>query len=239
MDLTTPFHQCRNAPGRSKPMETFTPKYDILPPAQQKLWSLLAPTRDLHFTLYGGTAVALRLGHRQSVDFDFFSHLPLDTGGACLTESMPFLKRATVIQQAPNTISYMTPDNVKLSFFGLISFGRVGEIDVTADGRLNVASLTDLFATKLAVLLQRVEVRDYIDIATIIQAGCPLDVGIAALNTLYGDTIPAAEVLRTITYFEGADFEPLSAELRRTLISAASTCTFDRSPLPRRAATLD
>jgi len=26
-----------------------------------------------HFILYGGTALALRLGHRESVDFDFFS----------------------------------------------------------------------------------------------------------------------------------------------------------------------
>ena len=44
----------------------------ILPPAQQKLWPLL---KDIpkSFILYGGTAIALQLGHRISVDFDFFS----------------------------------------------------------------------------------------------------------------------------------------------------------------------
>lgn len=50
----------------------FDPRLDILPAAQHRLWPELAKTPD-HFTLYGGTAVALRLAHRQSADFDFFS----------------------------------------------------------------------------------------------------------------------------------------------------------------------
>lgn len=45
---------------------------DVLPPGQQRLWPLLQPTLNLVFTLYEVTAIALRLGHRQSVDFDFF-----------------------------------------------------------------------------------------------------------------------------------------------------------------------
>jgi hypothetical protein len=39
---------------------------------------LLGPARSLGFVLYGGAAIALRLGHRQSVDFDFFSSRPLN-----------------------------------------------------------------------------------------------------------------------------------------------------------------
>jgi Nucleotidyl transferase AbiEii toxin, Type IV TA system len=50
----------------------FNPRLDILPDVQQRLWPELAQTPD-NFTLYGGTAIALRLGHRQSVDFDFFA----------------------------------------------------------------------------------------------------------------------------------------------------------------------
>ena len=51
-------------------MPTFQPRLDILPASQRTLWPELDATPD-HFTLYGGTALALRLGHRQSVDFDF------------------------------------------------------------------------------------------------------------------------------------------------------------------------
>jgi hypothetical protein len=45
------------------------PKLAILPPEQRRLWPEL---RDIPrgFVLYGGTAIALHLGHRQSVDFD-------------------------------------------------------------------------------------------------------------------------------------------------------------------------
>jgi hypothetical protein len=57
----------------------FTPRLDILPPAQRTLSPHLIQVPG-HFVLYGGTAIWLRLGHRQSVDFDFFSDAELDDG---------------------------------------------------------------------------------------------------------------------------------------------------------------
>jgi hypothetical protein len=50
---------------------------EILPPAQRLVWPDLAAAHRLGFVLYGGTAIALRLGHRSSVDFDFFTADPL------------------------------------------------------------------------------------------------------------------------------------------------------------------
>lgn len=50
----------------------FHPKLEILPRAQKELWPKLAELPQ-HFVLYGGTGLALRLGHRVSIDFDFFS----------------------------------------------------------------------------------------------------------------------------------------------------------------------
>src|SRR6266481_720300 len=49
----------------------FNPRLENLPAPQKRLWPELAQTPD-HFILYGGTAIALRLGHRPSVDFDFY-----------------------------------------------------------------------------------------------------------------------------------------------------------------------
>ncbi len=48
----------------------FKPRMDILPAAQQRLWPELHPSIELGLVLYGGTAIALRLGHRASVDFE-------------------------------------------------------------------------------------------------------------------------------------------------------------------------
>ena len=52
---------------------SFKPGMLVLPTAQRYLWAELSQAAKLGFVLYGGTAVALRLGHRTSVDFDFFS----------------------------------------------------------------------------------------------------------------------------------------------------------------------
>jgi len=42
---------------------TFSPKLNILPASQRAIWKELKATPK-HFVLYGGTALALRLGHR-------------------------------------------------------------------------------------------------------------------------------------------------------------------------------
>ncbi|MGH8117926.1 MAG: hypothetical protein ACREPJ_11610 [Rhodanobacteraceae bacterium] len=42
------------------------------------MWGELAPAARLGFVLYGLTAVALRVGHRASADFDFFTDRVLD-----------------------------------------------------------------------------------------------------------------------------------------------------------------
>ncbi len=48
------------------------PKLEVLSPEQKELWEQLSCIPK-DFVLYGGTAVALRYGHRESIDFDFFS----------------------------------------------------------------------------------------------------------------------------------------------------------------------
>ena len=44
--------------------DAFQAHLEILPEAQRRLWRELRPTVQLGFVLYGGTAIALRLGHR-------------------------------------------------------------------------------------------------------------------------------------------------------------------------------
>ena len=80
----------------------FEPKIDILPPAQRNFWQE-APSIPAGFVLYGGTAIAVRLGHRSSEDFDFFSSDAFDVN-ELLNELTPS-RDAEVLQSGQNTLT--------------------------------------------------------------------------------------------------------------------------------------
>jgi Nucleotidyl transferase AbiEii toxin, Type IV TA system len=72
------------------------PKFSILPAAQRQIWTSLAPALQLSFVLYGGTAVALHLGHRESLDFDFFRYEPLDKDQ--VRDAFGFVRGAAILR---------------------------------------------------------------------------------------------------------------------------------------------
>jgi hypothetical protein len=200
---------------------------EMLPVGQSAMWPRLKPLTRLGFVLYGGTAIALRIGHRVSVDFDFFSDQPLDR--AAMEGALPFFKQATLLQDHPNTVTILVPENgvdgvdggrVKLSFFGLIDIGRVGEPGMTEDQVMRVASLDDLMATKVKTVLQRLEVKDYQDIAAMIQSGVSLSKGLASARAMYGGLFQPAESLKALTYFEGGDLHELTVGEKDTIVAA-------------------
>src|SRR3954465_6878935 len=99
-------------------------RIDILPKAQQEIWPVLEPTPGLSLVLYGGTAVALHLGHRVSIDFDFFSPAPLDKKR--METSLAFMRGAATIQEDENTLvvnATMPSGPVKMSLFGGMTVG--------------------------------------------------------------------------------------------------------------------
>ena len=204
--------------------DAFQARLELLPEAQRRLWPELRPTVQIGFVLYGGTAIALRLGHRSSVDFDFFTDQPLDR--IAIHTAFPFLDRSQVLQDQPDTFTVVVPGGgshdhpVKVSFFGAIGFGRVGEPEWTHDRVLQVASPDDLMATKLKVLLQRVEAKDYQDIAALIKAGVSLEKGLAAARAMYGYNFQPSESLKALVYFQGGDLDSLLRPERETLIKA-------------------
>jgi hypothetical protein len=201
---------------------TFAPRLDVLPAAQRALWPELA-SLPAGFVLYGGTGLALRLGHRESVDFDFFAHddLPSELG-----RSVSFLRGAETLQEGVNTRTVLvrrSDRDVKVSLFGGITFGRVGDPDVTADGVVRVASTLDLAATKVKALLQRVEAKDYRDVDAVLQSGTSLEDMLGAARALFGASFNPIVARKALCYFEGGDLDALDDGLRARLVSAATT----------------
>ena len=194
------------------------PRLGILPDAQREIWQSLAEIGNA-FVLYGGTGLALRLGHRTSVDFDFFSHDPLD---AKRLFGVPLLDNAETLQRSVDTLTVSVPtlagDRVKLSFFGGIDVGRVGAPDQTEDGVLWVASLHDLLAMKMAVLVQRISARDYVDIAAILETGVALADGLGAAAALYEREFPPLDAVKALGYFHEGDAANVDEATRDVLL---------------------
>src|SRR5437016_1427234 len=116
-------------------MTRFEHRLDRLPEPQKRLWPEL---RDVprSFVLYGGTAIALQIAHRQSLDFDFFTSE--NVVPEQLIASLPFLAGSKIVQNVSQTLTVVVHRGapVKLSFFGGLPLGRVRDPRETSDGVL-------------------------------------------------------------------------------------------------------
>jgi hypothetical protein len=199
----------------------------MLPPAQRTLWPELAATPDA-FALYGGTALALRLGHRASVDFDFFSNAPFDPDE--LARKLPYLKDAERVQVAPNTLTCRVERGgpVLVSFFGGLGLGQMAAHDETQDTGLRVASLLDIAGTKAAVVQKRAEAKDYLDIDALLQHGVGLPAALAAGSVVYGRSFNPLITLKALSYFD--DVPTLPADVRGRLSTAVAAVDVTKLP---------
>jgi hypothetical protein len=216
--------------------DNFEPRLDILSNPQRRLWEELAGVPS-EFVLYGGTAVALHLGHRQSVDFDFFGNLPFDP--VKLTASIPFMTGATITQREPNTLSGIVDRDgpVKLSFFGVPGLPRLAPPHIAPGNSLPVASLLDLAGTKAAVVQQRAEAKDYIDIAAMIQDGrIDLPTALASARAIYGGQFNPQITLKALSYFDDGNLSRLADATKDYLAKAAREVDLDRLPTIGRTA---
>ena len=187
---------------------------NILPADQRALWEHELQAGFPGWVLYGDTALALRLGHRTSVDFDFFSATPL----APLDFREEHALDGDILQAEANTLSVLH-SGVKLSFFGGLSLGVLQPPDLV--GHCPVSSLDDLGAGKLAALVNRVELKDYLDIVALLRHGCELSHLLACANAVYRGEFPIAACLKSLTWFDDPALAELSGQDRRLLEEAS------------------
>lgn len=206
----------------------FQPRLDILPAAQLVLWPELDATPE-HFTLYGGTALALRLGHRSSVDFDFFSDAAFDPDA--LAREIPYLAGAERVQVAahPLTCRVERGAPVLVSFVGNLGLGKAAPCEHAEGSKVQVASLLDIAGTKAAVVQRRAEARDYLDIDALISHGIDLPQLLAAGAVVYGRSFNPLITLKALSYFD--DVPTLPAEARERLKAAVEAVDPTRLPM--------
>jgi len=211
-------------------MNRFSPHLEILPAAQRALWNELTEV-SREFGLYRGTALALHLAHRKSVDFDLFGSRALDL--AQIEQGISFLKGANIIQRDKNTLSAIVDRGgpVKVSFFGVPDLPRLSAAVVAKDNGLGVASLLDLAGTKASVVRVRAEAKDYIDIDALITVGkVDLPVALSAAQRLYGSTFNPQITLKALSFFDDGDLTLLPEDIKLRLATAAREVDLDHLP---------
>jgi hypothetical protein len=206
-------------------MAVFQPRLRVLPAAQRALWAELDATPE-RFTLYGGTALALRLGHRRSVDFDFFSNSRFDPDA--LGRELPNLAAAERVQVTEQSLTCRVDraGPVLVSFFGGLGLGRVAPRERAAGSKVMVASLLDLAGTTAAVIQRRAEARDYLDIDALLRHGLDLREILAAGSGVYGAQFNPLITLKALGYFD--DVPGLSAAVRNRLRKAVAAVDLAR-----------
>lgn len=210
------------------------PRLDQLPPFQRSLWPELSEV-PAGFVLYGGTALALRLGHRLSEDFDLFANRPFHPDD--LEREIPFLRGSVRFQSSPNTLVSRVErpaGAAKVSFFGGLPLHRVEDPEAAADNGLPIASLLDLAATKVKVVQDRAESKDYLDIFRLLEEGIELSVALGAARAVYGGTFNPLLSLKALTYFGDGDLGSLPERVRALLASAVASV--DPTHLPQMTA---
>jgi hypothetical protein len=154
--------------------------------------------------LAGGTAVAIHVDHRGSVDLDLFSRtatLDLDVILARLPETAAVVARSDV--QLRLHVDGVPVDIVRYPYPPIEGPQPVGL-------EVEVAGLRDLAAMKLLAISRRGLRRDFWDLAQILDTGMSLDDALLAYRLRFGrgagDLYP---VLRALTWFEDAERDPI------------------------------
>lgn len=176
----------------------------ILTAEQQRLLKVLGPVaEEFGFYLAGGTAVALRLGHRQSEDFDWFAAEPKVVPELLLPE---LGLAATPMQTSTGTLHCLI-ENVRVTFLRY-RYPMLEDPEQWPAYGCRIASPADLMCMKLSAVSQRGSRKDFVDIYTILQRGASLAAALQDYRRKYGEQ-DAAPVIYGLAYFDDAEKQPM------------------------------
>lgn len=174
---------------------------ETVEPSTLDLLRRLQRLPDLTSTrLVGGTALALHLGHRKSVDLDMFGTFdPIVSYRKLLADA------GHSVEGAENgTVQSLCVNNVKVD---LVNYPYPWLDDAIEEGNIRLAGLRDIAAMKLSAVANRGRKKDFIDVARL------LDVfSLDQMLSLYKEKFSVSELsfpLRGLMYFDDAEEDPM------------------------------
>ena len=184
---------------------------EVLPSEQQDVMRQLGRVAGrLGYYLGGGTAVAIHLGHRRSVDLDWFTEERMDDPMRLATQIRDEGVGLEVRNVDRGTL-HATVGTVRLSILEY-RYALLEPLINWPSFDCPLASIEDLVAMKLLAIEQRGARKDFLDIYAIGMRGLSL----ADMLELYRQKYSVADVSRvtfSLCYFDDAESDPMPTML--------------------------
>ena len=151
--------------------------------------------------LVGGTALALQLGHRKSIDLDFFG--TIDCEAEYLRESIAGIASLTILKESPHIHIYIV-DGIKVD---IVNYKYPWLDDVVLEQGLRLASVSDIAAMKITAIIGRGTKKDFIDIAFLLHH-FSLEEILHFYAAKYNDS-SVFMAMKSLAYFDDAEADPM------------------------------
>ena len=151
------------------------------------------------FNLVGGTALALQLGHRISVDLDLFTHEDYD-GTALIEELKPMGKLELIVDKPP--FLQVLLDDLKID---LLKFPYDFVQDYKEVEEVRLVSMENIAIMKLLAIARRGAKKDFFDIYFLLQ-----HYSLEEIIAFFEAKLPQIDlfhILKSLTYFDDAELE--------------------------------
>ena len=200
---------------------------EILNDKQIDLLPLIGEFKREYY-LVGGTAIALYLGHRRSIDYDLFKYSTLNRKNN-LDKIQAHGYKPIVSWNVADQMNLIV-NEVKLTFF---QYPFQIKADNVFDGIARIPDLLDLAAMKAYALGRRSKWKDYVDLYFLLSNKFSLNEISDRATSIYGDLFSDKLFRSQLSYFEDVDYSeevdylitapPSDEEIKDRLVSISTT----------------
>lgn len=174
---------------------------EILTEEQAKLLPLIRKFKRNYF-LVGGTAIALQIGHRRSIDFDLFTSSKVNRKSLENTIKKERFKFKT-LSQTPQEWTFFIGE-VKITFY---QFLYDVEAKLNFENIVRIPSLLNLASMKAYTLGERAKWKDYVDLFFILKDYFSLKNVVDRANELFKEGFNERLFREQLSYFQDIDYE--------------------------------
>ncbi len=160
------------------------------------------------FYLAGGTGLALQLGHRQSIDLDWFSDQ--DFSNEKIKKNLALLGNFKLLSEEKGTI-HGTLDEIRVSFF---YYGYSLLFPLINFTNINLADERDVAAMKIDVISSRGSKKDFVDLYFLLEKYSLVELIDFFEKKYKGIEYNKLHILKSLNYFDDAESDPIPIMIR-------------------------